>query len=77
MNETWWSIIVGLLAYCGAMVLHAFFFGNRIGSIETGRQYDGKRLDKLEELTQDLKTAVEVYTRISIKGIDFRKKGDH
>jgi hypothetical protein len=74
MNETWASILIGLLAYCGAMVVHAYFFGSRIGSIETGREYDQKRLEKLEELTLDLKTAIEVYTRISIKGIDFRKK---
>lgn len=75
MSETWASILVGLLAYCGTMVVHAYFFGSRIGKIEQGQAYDQKRIEKLEELSLDLKTAIEVYTRISIKGIDFRGKG--
>jgi hypothetical protein len=76
--SAWSSLLVGLLAYCGAMVLHAFLFGNRTGKVENDVAANKERIDSLTELTYRMKSVLEIYTGVSVDGIDVkpRRGGD-
>ena len=70
--SAWASILVGLLAYCGAMVLHAFLFGSRTGRIETkvaNLELDNETLVKL---VYRMKSVLEIYTGVSVDGINVK-----
>jgi hypothetical protein len=70
--SAWSSLLVGLLAYCGAMVLHAFLFGNRTGKIETEVEFLKRENESLRILTYRMKSVLEIYTGVSLDGIDVR-----
>jgi len=70
--SAWASILVGLLAYCGAMVLHAFLFGSRTGRIETKvAELEAKNRNQ-EVLLYRLKSVLEIYTGVSVDGINVK-----
>jgi hypothetical protein len=76
--SAWAALLVGCLAYCGTMVLHAFLFGNRLGSSETELKNLKEEHRELKALVGRIRSAFERSTGISVDGFEtfVRKGGD-
>lgn len=74
---TGYQWLVSLLLTIGlSLIVNAFVFGQRVGAIE--QELKTVREDNvfLKAQVAKLRSAVEVYTGISLEGVRFRLKGD-
>jgi hypothetical protein len=74
--SAWAALLVGCLAYCATMVLHAFLFGKRTGNIERDVETNRQDVAELKIVVARIRSALEGTTGVSIEGFDFRRRGD-
>jgi hypothetical protein len=74
---TGYQWLVSLLLTIGlSLIVNAFVFGRRVGAIEQELKTVREDNAFLKAQVAKLRSAVEVYTGISLEGVRFRLKGD-
>jgi hypothetical protein len=70
------ALVFGLLTICASLVVNAFLFGRRVGTME--QQNKALREDNifLRSEAARLRSAIEAYTGVSLEGVRFRRRGD-
>lgn len=73
----WQELVFGFLTLCGTLVVNAFLFGRRVGTMERDTLTIAKENEFLRKQVALLRSAVEAYTGVSLEGVKFRgRRGD-
>ena len=72
----WQELVFGFLTLCGTLVVNAFLFGRRVGTMEQDNRTLVKETEFLKKEVARLRSAVEAYTGVSLEGVKFRRRGD-